>query len=181
MRKTFAAICLLASCLSASPVFAAASIEGTARVIDGDTLHIGERRIRLHGIDAPEGKQECIRNGAPWNCGQDASTALAQHIAGRELACRQVDTDRYRRIVAVCSIKAADAPSLNAWLIEAGWALAYRQYSMDYVGEENLARSNKSGLWAGEFQAPWEWRRRPKPRRASEIQRQETVAPAMQR
>ncbi|MEL6794848.1 MAG: thermonuclease family protein, partial [Pseudomonadota bacterium] len=27
---------------------------GTARVIDGDTLDIGDTRYRLHGIDAPE-------------------------------------------------------------------------------------------------------------------------------
>ena len=31
-------------------------IKGNAKVIDGDTIHIGKNKIRLHGIDAPEKK-----------------------------------------------------------------------------------------------------------------------------
>ena len=34
--------------------FANKIIEGRAKIIDGDTIHIGENKIRLHGIDAPE-------------------------------------------------------------------------------------------------------------------------------
>jgi endonuclease YncB( thermonuclease family) len=33
---------------------AAEQITGYARIIDGDTIDVGRRRIRLHGIDAPE-------------------------------------------------------------------------------------------------------------------------------
>ena len=35
--------------------------DGTSksRVIDGDTIWIGDTKIRLHGIDAPEMKQTC--------------------------------------------------------------------------------------------------------------------------
>ena len=39
--------------LSPVPTFAADLVEGTAFVIDGDTIEINEERIRLHGIDAP--------------------------------------------------------------------------------------------------------------------------------
>ena len=38
-----------------------ADVTGKARIIDGDTIHIGDTKIRLHGIDAPEAKQECYR------------------------------------------------------------------------------------------------------------------------
>jgi endonuclease YncB( thermonuclease family) len=31
-----------------------ADITGKPRVVDGDTIHIGKTKIRLHGIDAPE-------------------------------------------------------------------------------------------------------------------------------
>src|SRR5262249_6768093 len=38
----------------------ATDIIGGARVIDGDTIAIGSRAIRLHGIDAPETDQMCL-------------------------------------------------------------------------------------------------------------------------
>ena len=46
-------------------------IAGTATVVDGDTVKIRGIRIRLHGIDAPESKQQCRRaNGERWRCGR---------------------------------------------------------------------------------------------------------------
>mgnify|MGYP006275379597 CR=1 FL=1 len=55
------------------------NIAGIASVIDGDTIQIHGRRIRLFGIDAPESQQFCFRpNGEPWRCGQQASFALAE-------------------------------------------------------------------------------------------------------
>ena len=38
-------------------------------------------------------------------------------------------------------------------------ALAYRKYSKRYVPEEDKARAAKRGMWAGEFVAPWDWRK----------------------
>ena len=34
-------------------------ISGNAQIIDGDTIKINSKKIRLHGIDAPELKQMC--------------------------------------------------------------------------------------------------------------------------
>ena len=44
-------------------------------------------------------------------------------------------------------------------MVAEGWALAYRQYSDDYVEEEQAARAGHKGLWRGVFVAPWEWRK----------------------
>ncbi len=48
---------------------------------------------------------------------------------------------------------------LGAWMVENGWALAYRRYSLDYVDEEANAQAARRGIWAGQFVRPWEWRR----------------------
>ena len=56
---------------------------GYARIIDGDTVHIGTEKIRLQGIDAPEAQQWCQRaNGARYACGHEATAALTQMMAG---------------------------------------------------------------------------------------------------
>ena len=39
------------------------------------------------------------------------------------------------------------------------WALAYRKYSKKYVKNENIAKSNRVGMWSGKFVEPWNWRR----------------------
>ena len=43
-------------------------------------------------------------------------------------------------------------------LVSAGWALAYHQYSTDYVDAEDEARKAKRGMWRGSFMKPWVWR-----------------------
>ena len=43
--------------------------------------------------------------------------------------------------------------------MEEGLALAYRQYSKDYVLAEKTARNAKKGLWQGDFIKPWDWRK----------------------
>jgi endonuclease YncB( thermonuclease family) len=135
---------------------AAEAIQGRAKVVDGDSLEIGGDRVRLFGIDAPEGRQDCRRNGQGWHCGDDAATKLRSLVQGATLRCVPRDTDEYGRSVAVCKSGNTD---INAEMVRAGFALAYRRYSNDYVDEENEARNAKRGLWAGEFTPPWDYRR----------------------
>ena len=130
-------------------------LSGPARVVDGDTLAIASERIRLHGIDAPESAQSCLAGGARWRCGERAERGLRERIGGRAVACEETDVDRYGRIVAVCR---AGGEDLNAWMVERGFALAYRRYSRDYVDEEAAAKRAARGLWRGDFVAPWDWR-----------------------
>ena len=139
----------------------AETLSGPAEVVDGDTLAIrGERtRIRLYGVDAPEGQQTCEdAAGKRYLCGSRASDALAALIGrnGR-VSCEEEDRDRYGRVVAVCT---ANGLNVNGELIRQGWAIEYRQYSDGrYADEEAEARLAKRGLWAGEFVKPWLWRR----------------------
>lgn len=148
---------LLTGLLVSATQVIAEPIVGRASVIDGDTLDIRGVRIRLHGVDAPESAQLCQNiDGSPYRCGQKAALSLSDKIGTSNVSCEQKDVDRYQRIVAVCSLRGED---LNAWLVQEGHALAYRQYGTDYVSEEDGARKTKRGLWAGSFTPPWDWRK----------------------
>ena len=132
------------------------AISGVPTVTDGDTLRLGAERIRLHGIDAPESAQSCRTGGKTWACGAAATRALRERIGRRLVECSERDRDRYGRIVAVCRVAGAD---VNAWMVSQGWAVAYRQYSADYVSHETAAKRARRGLWRGQFVVPSRWRR----------------------
>lgn len=132
-------------------------VVGIANVVDGDTLAVRGERIRLHGVDAPESEQLCAGIlGDFWRCGQQAALALADRIGRRPVSCDVRDVDRYGRKVAVCEQSSED---LSRWLVSEGWAVAYRQYSTDYVSDEEGARRAGRNIWAGRFIMPWDWRR----------------------
>lgn len=131
------------------------SSAGQASVIDGDTLELHGLRIRLAAVDAPEARQSCRRDGRAWACGRHAAFALADLIDDRTVTCRWRTMDRYRRPVARCAVGGVD---LGGWLVEKGWALAYRRYGTDYVTQEATARAARRGLWAGSFVTPWDFR-----------------------
>ncbi len=135
----------------------ATELNGKPRIIDGDSIVIGDKRIRLHGIDTPEAKQTCQRqDGTVYRCGDMATFALAELIEEHWVTCKGDTTDRYGRLIGVCVTGPVD---LNAEMVRRGWALAYRRYSTDYVDEENDARAAGRGIWQGRFVPPWEWRR----------------------
>jgi endonuclease YncB( thermonuclease family) len=128
------------------------AVTGVAQVTDGDSLRVNGVEIRLKGIDAPELRQTCEREGLPYRCGQEARSVLLRRLSESEITCRIEGRDRYRRALATCSL---DGDDIGAWLVEQGWAVGYR----DYEREEARARSRSVGLWAGTFQRPVEWRR----------------------
>ena len=132
------------------------SNSGIARVIDGDTIEVRGTHIRLDGIDAPESKQTCEANGRTYACGKQATEALIVLLGAQPVECTETSRDRYQRIIAKCRVESTD---LGAWMVEHGWAVAFRRYSLEYVGAEDRARTAKLGLWAGTFEMPEDWRR----------------------
>jgi hypothetical protein len=104
----------------------------------------------------PRQRQFCEKDGKRYRCGQQAALALSDKTGQATIRCEQRDIDRYKRIVAVCSLGNVD---LNAWMVRQGWAIAYCQYSRDYVDHESAAQAEKTGIWAGRFINPSRWRR----------------------
>ena len=85
-----------------------------------------------------------------------ATAFLVDLISSDQVTCTGDTRERYKRLIAVCYVDDID---LNAALVRAGWAVAYRHYSMDYVDEEEAAEFEGAGMWRGTFEMPWEWRR----------------------
>lgn len=124
---------------------------GRFHAADGDSLAIGEERMRLKGIDAPELAQTCERGGARWPCGQEAKRLLQSLVAGDDARCAGNERDRFQRLLVVCHAGGTD---INAVMVRRGMAVSYGSYG----DEEAEARSKKAGLWAGAFERPRDFR-----------------------
>ena len=143
-------------CVLVQPVSASADVAGFVRVIDGDTFDVAGQRVRIFGIDAPEGKQTCeTEQGTLWPCGAWVSAKVSDLYDGNGAVCRQVDWDRYGRIVARCSV---DGRDVGEDLVSRGLAFAYRAYSMEYDLVEKGAAINDRGLHASRVQNPAAYR-----------------------
>lgn len=148
----------LAALVLAGLAFAAAKLErlageemsGRMRVVDGDSLAYGERRLRLKGMDAPELLQSCRRGSSDYPCGREAAAHL-RSLAGGEIFCRSEGADRYRRHLVRCRSGSVD---INRAMVRSGHAVAYG----DYERAEAEARAEGIGLWAGDFVRPGDWR-----------------------
>ena len=141
-------------------------ISGLAKVIDGDTIKINKKKIRLMGIDAPEKRQTCERVWLSvifisfrknYPCGEISTKKLEILINDKNIKCVYTGKDKYKRFIAECF---KDKTNINAWMVRNGHAVAYKKYSKKFVADENLAKKEKSGLWSGTFEMPWDFRKK---------------------
>ena len=146
----------------------AEEIIGISKVIDGDTVHINNFKIRLEGIDAPEMRQKCKKEFLKisstigfifykdYNCGEVSKKKLKDKINESEIKCISSSKDRYKRHIATCF---KGQTNLNQWMVRNGYAIAYRRYNKKYIPDEDFAKENKLGLWQGKFMKPEKWRK----------------------
>ncbi len=125
--------------------------------IDGDTLLLNGKKVRLMGIDAPETRQICQTiDGKNYGCGKKATQHLRHLIKGGDVQCNALAKDQYDRELVVC--KKGDI-ILNAKMVEDGWAVVYFNDRVSYRAEELHAQKNKLGMWEGSFQTPQAYKR----------------------
>ena len=141
-------------------------ISGNAQIIDGDTIKINSKKIRLYGIDAPEFMQMCKKPylkiifftfTKDYPCGKISTQKLQKKINNKVITCKILDIDRYKRLIGECYKRNLN---LNSWLVSNGYAVAYRKYSKKYISNEINAKNEKKGLWQGKFEMPWDFRRK---------------------
>ena len=127
------------------------------KITDGDTIRIDGEKIRFSGIDTPELRQMCLKQGIKTPCGLTAKQILIDKIADNKIVCIREGKDQYKRTLAECFV---NNESLSSYLVKSGYAFAYRRYSKKFITDEDFARTNKIGMWSMEFDYPWDWRKK---------------------
>ena len=125
-------------------------------VIDGDTIRLGDVKIRFSGIDAPEINQTCVASEGKVACGKISRDLLIEKVTNNKISCTDEGKDFYGRVLGECFV---NGESLSAYLVREGFAFAYRKYSNKYIKDEEYAKFNKLGMWSMEFQYPWDYRK----------------------
>ena len=132
------------------------SLANNFKVVDGDTIVLNGEKIRFSGIDTPELKQTCLQNDKKVDCGMFAKILLIKKIGNNTPKCIREGKDFYKRTLAECFV---NSESLSKFLVRSGYAFAYRKYSTKFIEDEDFAKANKLGMWAMEFQYPWDFRK----------------------
>lgn len=146
---------LIAALLSAAPAQADTFAGRVIGVMDGDTILVltagySQVKVRLAEIDAPE-------SGMPY--GAASKKALSWLCYKKPVRVEVTDIDRYKRSVGKVHCAGVNA---NRVQVETGMAWVYRRYAKDasLFALEDMAKSNKRGLWADANPTPpWEWRK----------------------
>lgn len=132
---------------------------GKIRVIDGDSIKVDEKEVRLLGIDAPEYKQTCFdKNDEKYDCGKISRSFLLKLANKKQAKCLYHEHDIYSRYLAYCYI---DELSINHEILKNGMAVIYdfSQASKEEIELENFAKDNRLGIWQGAFQLPKDYRK----------------------
>lgn len=148
----FAALIIAIEYLTSEKNIITANAEEKIKVVDGDSLEIGGRRIRLLGIDSPEYRQSCYdRHHKRYSCGIKAKQYMEKLVSAGNVECRENGTDRYKRSLCVCYSGETD---LNEEMVRSGWAVAYRDEGNIYRRAEKDAKKHRRGIWQGKFMRP---------------------------
>ncbi|AFY51357.1 micrococcal nuclease-like nuclease (plasmid) [Nostoc sp. PCC 7524] len=136
------------------------------RISDGDSIVVRrtgeEKKIRLCGIDAPESKQ-------PLGKESKANLERLSQEVGGQVSIVSVESDRYGRLVAEVFSSPPNKDNIekfwNEEQLSSGNAYLYKQYvgkchnKIALEKAEEIGKSKKLGVWAGNYQKPWDYRR----------------------
>ena len=160
-RLTFSLLCVVAALLLGVSGIDLPGVGGgssrqardgrVTRVVDGDTLVVGDEKVRLIGVDTPETKKP----GTPVQCfGKKATALTTTLLAGREVRLESdvEEHDRYGRRLAYVT-RASDGLDVNAELVRRGYAVPLTippnvRHADEYARLARQARERGRGLWS---------------------------------
>jgi endonuclease YncB( thermonuclease family) len=113
-------------------------------VVDGATLRMHDRVVRLHGITPPPRGETCrTSDGRGVDCGVASANALAALVRDGLVDCAIRSRDGHGRAGAVC---VSGGQELNRAQVLAGWATTDETFAR----EERQARLAQRGVWAND-------------------------------
>ena len=117
-------------------------------MVDGDTIVVGDERVRLIGIDTPES----VRPGTPVECfAREAGAFMKRLVEGRRVRLERdvEERDRYGRLLAYVY---RDGLFVNAEMVRRGYASVATfppnvRHVDTFLRLQREARSDGRGLW----------------------------------
>lgn len=122
------------------------------KVVDGDTVYLGEQCCRLAGVDAPEKE---FKGRWPEQPGAMAARGyVVSNLKDKKLTAKWGGRDKYGRQLVTLFVEGQD---FNAELVRYGLAWSYDK---TYAAEQRLAERGQWGLWADDTAiSPGRWRK----------------------
>ena len=132
---------------------------GIAKVTDGDSIKVDDKKIRLMGIDAPEYSQTCFdANYEEYACGKASKEFLMKLANNKEVKCYYAKFDKYNRYLSECYVGEA---MINQEILRNGMGVTYTfgPTDQEMTRLEAEAQEKKIGIWQGAFQLPKDYRK----------------------
>lgn len=138
------------------------TVVGPATVVDGQSLRIGKRTIRLFGIEAPQLDAVCtLPTGGRIYCGRSARKALDDMLRGTSAVCLPwPEGQQGDSITAFCKVSTVNGALINRRMIENGSVYAYPKRlrdkswpTLDQAAEQ--VRIMHLGVYTYDVVPPW--------------------------
>lgn len=109
-------------------------------VVDGETLRLAGRVVRLNGVAAPHRGEACR---LATDCAGHAALQLAALVHDQQVTCAVAGSDSDGHLLADC---AAGSTDLGHAVVRSGWASAATDNGA-LASAEQAARRARLGLW----------------------------------